>query len=102
MIYIKVHITPEGEIIAMCDSELLGRVYREGKTELDLTAYENFYKGDLVKEEVAEATPAINDFYTANIVGARSVGIFLKKGIAHESDIKTVSGVPFVHLFRIR
>ncbi|HUB92836.1 MAG TPA: DUF424 family protein [Candidatus Saccharimonadales bacterium] len=101
MIYIKVHTTPEGEIIAMCDSELLGKVYKEARLELDLLQYASFYKGDLIEEKAAESTPAINDFYTANIVGKRSVGIFVKKGIASESEIKTIKGVPYIHLYKL-
>lgn len=101
MIYLKVHITPEGEIIAMCDSELLGKAYAEGKTELNLSRYAEFYKGDLVTEEEAGSTHAINEFYTANIVGTRSVGIFIEKGIAAKEDLKRVGGVPYLHLFRI-
>lgn len=101
MIYIKVHVTPEGEIIAMCDSELLGKAYREGETELDLRRYASFYKGDLVSERVAESTPAINDFYTANVVGKRSVGIFIKKGMASESEVMKIKEIPYIHIFRI-
>ncbi len=100
MIYIKVHPTEEGEIIAMCDSELLGKVYTEGKQELDLSTYSGFYKGELVSEEAAAATPALGIFYTANIVGKRSVEILIKKGLAKKSDLKKVRGVPYLHLFR--
>jgi hypothetical protein len=101
MIYLKIHVTPEGEIIAMCDEELLGKVYREGKAELDLATYSGFYKGDLVAEKAAESIAAINDFYTANIVGKRAVGIFLKKGLATKDDVRTVDGVHYVQLFKL-
>ncbi len=100
-IYIKVHPTPEGEIIAMCDSELLGRKYSEGKVELDLSAYSNFYRGELVGEEEAGSAIALDGFYTANIVGERSVRIFIRKGIASESDVKRVEGIPYMHLFKM-
>lgn len=101
MIYLKLHLTPEGEIIAMCDEELLGKVYKEGKTELDLSTYSGFYKGDLVTEAKAGSIHEISNFYTANIVGKRAVGIFLKKGIAAEADVKTVKGIPYIHVFRL-
>jgi hypothetical protein len=101
MIYLKIHVTPEGEIIAMCDEELLGNVYRAGKVELDLATYAGFYKGDLVAEKAAESIAIINEFYTANIVGKRAVSIFLKRGLATKDDIRTVDGVHYLQLFKL-
>ena len=82
MIYIKIHNTPEGEMVAMCDSELIGKVYSESKTEIDLQKYSDFYKGELVEEKEAEPVAERKGVYTANIVGERSVGLFIKSGVA--------------------
>ncbi len=101
MIYIRIHTTPEGKIVAMCDSELLGKIYREEKRELDLSSYSGFYRGDLIDEKEAEATIPISDFYTANAVGERSVGIFVKKGLASASEAHKVDGIPYLQLFRV-
>jgi uncharacterized protein len=100
MIYFKIHNTPEGDIIAMCDSELLGRVFKEGKLELDLEKYSDFYKGDLLEDDEApEYIKKGMPFYTANIVGKRSVDIFLKKGLLSRKEIRKVMSVPYVHLY---
>lgn len=101
MIYLKVHNTPEGDIVAMCDRELIGKVYKEAKFELDLEKYSDFYKGSLMDDKDAETVPELSSFYTANIVGKRSVGIFLKKGIVSEGDVKKVKNVPYVHVYRV-
>lgn len=102
MIYFKVHNTPEGDIIAMCDSELLGKIFKQGKLELDLETYSDFYKGDLVEDdEASEYVKKGMPFYTANIVGTRSVGIFMKKGLLSRKDIRKVKSVPYVHLYTV-
>lgn len=100
MIYIKLHDTPHGEIVAMCDSELIGKVYSGSKAEIDLKKYSGFYKGELVEEVKAEPIAEKRDFYTANIVGTRSVGLFIKSGVASKSDVKKVSGIPYLHIYK--
>jgi hypothetical protein len=99
MIYFKRYQTEHGDIIAMCDEELIGRIIKEGKIEIDLDKYASFYKGELLKEEDAEAL--IGDIYSANIVGERSAKIIIKKGLASENDVRKVNGIPFVQLFKI-
>ncbi len=100
-IYVKIHNTPEGSIIAMCDGELIGSRHSEGKMELDLESYANFYIGDLVGPEEAGTLIHEIDFYTANIVGEISVGIFIGKKMAEASEIRRVGKVPCLHLFKM-
>ncbi len=100
MIYFKAHETDKGMIIAMCDEELLGRAFSEGKRELDLKKYAEFYNGELVTEQEAKARIK-DDLYTANIVGKRSVEIFIEKGLAQKSDVITVQKVPFIQVFKM-
>ena len=39
------------DVVALCDSELLGKKFEEGDFQLDIK--ESFYKGDEVSEEEA-------------------------------------------------
>ncbi len=89
-------------MIAMCDAELIGKVLSEGKMELNLDRYADFYKGQLL--EPAEAERNIKEepsIYSANVVGNRSVNILIKNGIVGKEDVKQVEGVPFVHLYNV-
>ncbi len=101
MIYIRFHETEKGAIIAMCDKDLLGRELKEGKRELDLKRYSDFYKGELVDKKAAERMISDESIYTANIVGRESVDICIAKGLASESDIATIAGVPYLHIYRM-
>ena len=100
MIYIRIHDTPQGEMVAMCDSELLGNVYSESNVEIDLQKYSDFYKGELVEEKEAEPLAGRKDFYTANIVGERSVSLFIKSGVASKSEVRKIRGIPYLHIYR--
>jgi len=99
MIYFKRYKTEHGDVIAMCDEELIGKIIKEGKIEIDLNKYSSFYKGELLKEEDVEAL--IGDIYSANIVGERSTKIIIKKGLANENEVRKVNGVPLLQLFKI-
>lgn len=98
MIYINSFDSPKGIMIAMCDEELMGRLLREGKVEINLRDYGAFYRGRLVTEEAA-AKEISGRVYSANVVGERSVGLLVKAGLVREGDIRRVEGVPYVHLF---
>jgi uncharacterized protein len=100
MIYFNKFDTAKGKMIAMCDEELMGKVLKEGKIEIDLRQYGGFYKGDLITED--DARLQINStIYSANVIGDRSVKLLLDAKLVNKSDIKTIQGVKYVHLFRI-
>ena len=101
MIYLRLHETDRGAIVAMCDKELLGKVFSEGKHEIDLRKYADFYKGDLLDRNAAEKMISKDSIYTANVVGKESVSICVDKGLASEGDIAMISGVPYLHIYRI-
>ncbi len=100
MIYLKKHSSDHGEVIAMCDEELLGKVIEEGKRVIDLKTHANFYKGSLVTEEEA-AEDLDSDIYSANIVGKRSVKIAIDKGIALKEQVMKVKDVEMLQIFSI-
>ena len=99
MIYFKRYKTDHGDIIAMCDEELLGKVIKEGKIEIDLDKYASFYKGELIKEEDVEGL--FDEILYANIIGERSTKIIIQKGLAKEEEVKKVAGIPFVQIFKV-
>ena len=101
MIYLKRHSSPNGIVLAMCDEELIGKILKEDKIELDLDTYSGFYKGELMAEEDANELITDEDLYSANIVGERSLLIVMEKGLVKKEEVRRVSGVPFVQIFKI-
>lgn len=87
------------DVVAVCDKELLGRKFEEGKFQLDVK--ESFYKG---KETHEKNLIDIMKYFsredaTFNIVGKKSVATALKAGIVSEDDVKKIKGIPFVLIF---
>ncbi len=87
------------DVIAVCDKELLGKKFEEGKFQLDIK--ESFYKGKEIHEEnlIGIMKSFSREDATFNIVGKKSVATALKAGIVSEDDVKKIKGIPFVLIF---
>jgi|TARA_B100002003_G_C14116509_1_gene537021 hypothetical protein len=88
---VKVHKTGDGrKIVAVCDKDLLGKKFEEGKLQLDLAS--NFYKGDEKEEE--EIIKILNDGNIINFVGKKSINLGLKQGIIAKNNIIRIKKIP--------
>ena len=88
---VKVHIVEQNKkMVAICDSDLLGKKFEEGKLQLDLTS--DFYKGMERSEE--DIVKILKGAYIVNLVGKESVALGKKLGIIEEGYVRTISGVP--------
>ena len=83
------------DIVAICDSELLGKRFEQGKFQLDVK--ESFFKGDETDEEkVIEIMKDMEkEDSIFNIIGEESVNTALKAGIIEKQGIKKIQGIPF-------
>lgn len=87
------------EIVALCDEDLLGKVFEEGGTCLDLKAYRSFYEGRRVGE--AEAAEMIRNAANLNLVGEKSLAAARKALDLDESAVRRVKGVPHLQVYRV-
>ena len=92
--YIKIHHSYR-KIVAICDSEILGKKFEEGKKQLDVR--ENFYKGEKFNEEIIAKIMKEEkaDDATFNIAGERAVNLALKTGVIGNGNVGKVDGIPF-------
>ncbi|MEK6847540.1 MAG: DUF424 family protein [Nanoarchaeota archaeon] len=83
------------DIVAVCDSSILGKRFEEGKFQLDVK--ESFYRGEEVSEE--KAIKIMKDMAaedaTFNIAGEESVNAALKAGIITKESVGEIQGIPF-------
>lgn len=92
---IKQHVTPDKRLIlAICDDDLLGKTFIEGKKQLELSS--NFYKG--AKAEDADVVPLLTKAYAINAVGRAAVSVCIKAGLAETKNISKIKGIPFLQL----
>ena len=88
---VKVHKTPDGrKVVAICDNELVGKKFEEGKFQLDLSS--SFYKGEEMDEEKARVL--IKGSYILNIVGEKSIDFAMKLGIVKKESIIKIKNIP--------
>ncbi|MEI6731504.1 MAG: DUF424 family protein [archaeon] len=82
-------------VVSLCDSDILGKKFEEGKFQLDVR--ENFYKDKEVSEEEAVEIlirQAMEDS-TFNIVGPQAIEAAKKAGIL-SGEPSAIAGIPFL------
>ena len=92
--FIKIHKSYR-TVVALCDSNLLGKRFEEGIKQLDVR--ESFYKGEeKPKEEIIQILRfQKSENATFNIVGPESIEATKEAGIIDEDSISETDGVPY-------
>jgi len=90
--YAKVTNSQNGYILAVCDSDIFGKLFSEGDTQLDLTS--EFYKGE--EKSDGEIADLMRNAHILNLVGEKSCALAVKEGLINDNDLKTVDGIPHV------
>jgi len=96
-VYLRVFKDTKYTLVAACDSELLGAIFREGKLKLEVKV--DFYRG--VSTNIHDALQAIGAADIANLVGEGIVEAAVQKGFVSPSAIVHIGGVPHVQIVRI-
>ncbi|MCM8774704.1 MAG: DUF424 family protein [Candidatus Omnitrophica bacterium] len=82
-------------VVAICDSNLIGKKFEEGNLQLDLTG--EFYKGEEIEEgklrEIIQ--DMVREDATFNIVGEESIKLCLECRIIKEEGIGKIKGIPY-------
>lgn len=96
---VKQHKTADGKIIlAVCDSELIGKKIVQGNLQLDLTS--NFYKGEEMNEE--KIKELFKTAYCVNMVGEKSVQLGIKQGIVDKKRVIKIKEIPHAEAVIVR
>lgn len=92
--YLKIHSSYR-EIVAICDSNLVGKTFEEGMFQLNVK--ENFFKGEEIdKEKIIEILQDLKkEDATFNIVGKEAIEAALKAGIINENGVGKIQDIPF-------
>ncbi len=96
--YLKVHRVPgEGEVVAICDRELLNRTLRHGDVDVPIAG--TFFGDRLVDEK--EASEALRSAGNINLFGCRSFRLACDLGLLGELDCLMIEDVPHAQVYRI-
>ena len=96
MYSVKIHRGAGGEVLAVCDEDILGETFEEG--QLRIRVGEGFYKGDIVEEAVL--IEHLGRARSINIVGNCSVDIAIREGLVDADCVISIGGVKHAQVLR--
>ena len=87
----KLHKSHEGRVIlAVCDSDIIGKKFEEGERQMDLGC--DFYKGEEMDEKrILNLMKAV---HIVNLCGDKSVELGIRAGIIDKDNVIKIGGVP--------
>jgi uncharacterized protein len=94
-VYIKIHINPLSEVVAVCDESVLGKTFKSG--ELQISISESFYKGDLV--EIEDVISILKNSSNFNLAGPNIIKASIEKGIIIEDSVLKINSIPLAMKF---
>ena len=95
--YVNLKKVGRNVILAICDTEILGKTLREGKIVFHVK--EEFYNGGRVTVE--EAVEMIENSTIVNMVGKCCVEKAIKKGYVHPQAVLNIEGVPHAQIVKL-
>lgn len=90
MMLVKVHRTDNGNLVAICDKELLGKKFIEDGLQLDLTS--DFYRG--TERSESELAEILGSARIINFVGEESVALGLSRDLIEKKHTIRIGSVP--------
>jgi hypothetical protein len=96
--FLKIHRSPQvGDVVAVCDSELLNTTISDGEVEIHIN--ESFYGNCRAsKNEVREALSHADN---ANLMGERTIALAIEMGLVTRTGCIKINNVPHAIIFRM-
>ena len=100
MFFFKIHASSGKSVCAVCDSDILGRVFEENERILDVD--EGFFCGEKMPlEKIKEIADSVKASHTSNVIGNRIVAELLKMGALKAGSVKEICKVKYAMVFRV-
>ncbi len=96
-VYLNVRKMGQNVVLAVCDSDLLGKTLREGKIVFHVK--DEFYNGK--KATIEEAIGLIGNSTIVNLVGKNCVEKAILKGYVHPEAVLKIEGVPHAQIVKL-
>lgn len=97
MISVKIHEVGGDVVLAACDSNLLGKKFKDGELRLEVSG--SFYaEREIEPDELIEL---LENCTTANLVGKKVIGTYCEKNPEHKEAVIVIDGVPHLMVFAI-
>lgn len=97
MISMKIYKQGNDILIGACDEELIGKKFREGKLQIDVS--KEFYDGERISVEVLKKY--LKNATIANLVGEKTVNCAIKLGVVDLECVMKIKDVPHAQMVRM-
>jgi len=97
LVYAASYKTEKGLMVACCDEDCMGRIFREGRLKL---APETKFYGSAVMG-LSEALVMMDGAAILNLVGKRVVDAAIANGLVHPDAVIRIAGVPHVQVMKL-
>lgn len=95
--YVGIHDNINGRVVAVCDSDLLGKTLEDENCAIEIS--QKFYGGELVNEE--KVTSIIQKERNLNLVGKNIINLCLELEIITKDHIFLINDIPHVQLIEL-
>jgi hypothetical protein len=96
--FLKIHHLPgSGDVVAVCDRELLNTTINHEK--LTVTVHDSFYGTTPASEE--EVRAALKKAGNINLIGERAVAVAISMGFITRSECIMIGKVPHAQIYRV-
>jgi len=97
LVYARSYKTEKGLLLACCDEDCMGQIFREGR--LKLAPETKFYGSAVVA--LTEAVVLMVGADMLNLVGRKVVDAAINNGLVHPDAVITIAGVPHVQVMKL-
>jgi uncharacterized protein len=96
--YLKIHRPVEsGEVVAVCDRELINTTVSNGDIEVCIS--ESFYGTRLATAE--EVAAVLDKAANANLMGERVIALAVERGLVDRDGCLMIGAVPHAQIIRV-
>ena len=90
---IKINQAQGRKIVAICDEDILGKVFVEDGMQLDLSS--PFYQG--LKSSIEQTIEVMCVADDLNLVGKKTIALAIEQKIISGDNVRKIGEIPFAH-----
>jgi len=98
--FLKIHRSPDtGDVVAVCDRELINKTISNDTISVSVAVMEAFYGNVPATEE--EVRAALKRAGNVNLMGERAVSIAISMGLLTRSECIMINAVPHAQIYQL-
>jgi len=88
---IKINQAHGRKIVAICDEDLLGKVFTQEDMQLDLSS--SFYHGK--KASIDQIIGVMDVADNLNLIGKKIIALAIRQKVIDEENVRKIQGIPY-------